>query len=258
MSEMHITRRRIRDLADRRGIKYAVICEDMQVSRNYLMDKKQIASPIPRKRLEAAAKRLGTTVAYLGGETDDPRPMPTDSDPGGAVREDVLEISAQLNAAGHDEWINYGRFLAGQEEYRRPVGVRKMTVRHYLVPAAAGYASPQFGEDYEMLELADVPAGADYCITVSGDSMEPYIKDGSLVFVKRNADLQEFDTGVFYLDGDVLVKQIVMDSFRNTYLLSANPRREDANRIIMHDSDSTLLCYGKVLIGRLPRPAYYR
>lgn len=257
LEAMHITRQRIRELADERGVKYTVLCDAMGVSRNYLMDKKQISSPIPAKRLEKAAEKLGTTAKYLRGETDDPEPprVERESVP---VSPDVVEIESRLNAAGHDEWVSYGRFLAEQDRYRRPAGTKTRCVRHYLVPAAAGYASPVAGEDYELLELPDVPAGADFCITVRGDSMEPYIKDGSYVFVKRSADLQDFDVGVFYLNGDVLVKQIVTDSLRNTYLLSANPRREDANRTVSADSDATLMCYGKVLMGRLPPPSYFR
>ena len=104
--------------------------------------------------------------------------------------------------------------------------------------------------------MEDVPPGADYCIKVSGDSMEPYIKDGSYAYVKRNADLSDFDVGVFFLDGDVLVKQVVTDPLKNVYLLSANPKREDANRTILHDSSSTLVCLGRVIIGKLPQPNY--
>lgn len=131
------------------------------------------------------------------------------------------------------------------------------SIRQYIYPPAAGYASPVEGEDYKIVELTNVPKGADFCVTVSGDSMEPYIKDGQLVFVQRNADLTDFDVGVFYLDGDVLIKQLAVDSFRNVYLLSANPKRQDANRMILHNSSSTLICYGKVLLPeKLPRPNY--
>lgn len=175
-----------------------------------------------------------------------------------ALSSDLASLDAQLNTAGHAELVNYAEFLVLQSEYKKIAGSRKTSIRLYTVPAAAGYASPIEGEDYEIIELDDVPPGADYCIRVSGDSMEPYIRDGSYVYVKRNADLSDFDVGVFYLDGDVLVKQVVTDSFRNVYLLSANPKRANANRTIWHDSSSTLVCLGRVIIGKLPRPNYVR
>lgn len=144
------------------------------------------------------------------------------------------------------------------EEYARCTAGELVYIRHYLVPAAAGYASPIEGEDYEDIPLPDgAPTGADFCITVRGDSMEPYIPDGSLAYVKRGASLQEFDVGIFYVDGDALIKQWCVDYGGTLHLLSANPKREDANRQIPKGSTSTVVCFGKVLLGhRLPAPIY--
>jgi transcriptional regulator with XRE-family HTH domain len=144
------------------------------------------------------------------------------------------------------------------EEYARCTAGELVYIRHYLVPAAAGYASPIEGEDYEDIPLPDgAPAGADFCITVRGDSMEPYIPDGSLAYVKRGDSLQEFDVGIFYVDGDALVKQWCVDYGGTLHLLSANPKREDANRQIPKGSTSTVVCFGKVLLDRrLPAPIY--
>lgn len=212
---------------------------------------------VRQDKLGRLAEILGVTPAVLmGWDEASPGAVSAGEDGGRTIPFDLLEIDARLNEQGHAEWVNYGSFLAEQPDYQRPAGTRRSTIRHYLVPAAAGYASPVDGEDYELIELDNVPPGADFCVTVDGDSMEPYIKDGSLVFVKRNADLSDFDVGVFYLDGDVLIKQAVTDSFRNVYLLSANPLREDANRTIRHDCDSALVCFGKVLINKLPQPVY--
>ena len=110
-----------------------------------------------------------------------------------------------------------------------------------------------------MLEprTSQTPAGADFAVTISGDSMEPYIHDGDTVYVQRDATLAEFDVGVFYVDGDVLCKQFCLDAERSLHLLSANPEREDANRAISAESGSQVVCYGKVLLDRkLPKPTY--
>lgn len=131
-------------------------------------------------------------------------------------------------------------------------------IKHYLVPAAAGYASPIEGEDYEEIPLPPgAPANADYCITVSGDSMAPYIKDGELVYVKQGAPLREFEPGIFFVDGDVFCKQWCPGYAGETYLLSANPKREDANITIWKDSGRNCVYFGKVLLDKkLPRPSY--
>lgn len=145
-----------------------------------------------------------------------------------------------------------------EEEYLRCTTDAPIYIRHYLVPAAAGATSPVAGEEYEDIPLPDgAPAGADFCITVDGGSMEPWIHDGSLAYVKRGADMQELDVGVFYVDGDVLIKQWRRDQEGTLHLLSANPKRQDANRSIPRSSTSTVICFGKVLLDhKLPAPVY--
>lgn len=147
--------------------------------------------------------------------------------------------------------------LSRYEDVEDPTPPVKM-IRHYIVPAAAGYAAPIEGEEYEEIPLpADAPAGADFCIDISGDSMEPYIHDGQRVYIKRDAQLQEFDPGVFYVDGDVFCKQWAPGYAGEMYLLSANPKRQDANITITRDSGRTCICFGKVLLRqRLPQPYY--
>ena len=132
-------------------------------------------------------------------------------------------------------------------------------IRHYLTPAAAGFANPIEGEDYELIAAGDdVPKNADFCIDIVGDSMEPYIKDGERVYVKRDAAVNEYsDVGVFYYDGAVLCKQFYTDRQGTLYLLSANPKRADMNVRISYDAASTLVCFGKVMLKKkLPKPVY--
>lgn len=131
-------------------------------------------------------------------------------------------------------------------------------IRHYLVPAAAGYASPIEGEEYENVPLPpDAPQEADFCIEIQGDSMEPFIQDGQRVYIKQGAPLQEFDPGIFFVDGDVFCKQWCPGYGGQTYLLSANPKREDANITIFRDSGRSCVYFGKVLLGKkLPKPQY--
>lgn len=149
------------------------------------------------------------------------------------------------------------------EEYERCTAEddeppKVITIRHYLYSPAAGVNGLVAGEDYEDIILPpNAPNGADYCLTVSGDSMEPYINDGDLIYVKEDEPLQPFDVGVFYVDGGTYVKQYCPSYDGGVYLLSANPKREDANITISRDSASTFICFGKVLLKkRLPQPIY--
>ena len=171
----------------------------------------------------------------------------------------AVRVYDRLNEAGQREYLRYGRELSTRPDYALPPERRKIvTIKHYLVPAAAGYASPIEGEDYELVERApDAPEEADFSINISGDSMEPYIPDGSLVYVKRDTPLREFDVGVFFVDGDVFCKQWCVDYVGTLHLLSANPARQDANLVIPRDSGRSVVCFGKVLLPtRLPEPVY--
>lgn len=132
------------------------------------------------------------------------------------------------------------------------------TIRHYLYSPAAGTNGLISGEDYEDIpRTPDMPESADFCLTVSGDSMEPYIMDGQMVFVKETAPINDFDVGVFFYDGSTYVKQYCPSYDGSVYLLSANPKREDANITVKRDSASSLVCFGKVILPKkLPRPIY--
>lgn len=124
----------------------------------------------------------------------------------------------------------------------------------YATPAAAGYASPALGEDYE--DYA-VPADsrADFAVRIDGDSMEPYIADGSVVLCKRGAIIHDGDVGLFFVDGNMKCKQYCQDYAGNVYLFSANRSRADADVEIKASSGITLLCFGKVLLEKsIPLP----
>ena len=87
--------------------------------------------------------------------------------------------------------------------------------------------------------------------------MEPYINDGELVYVKRDAPLHEFDVGIFYVDGDVYCKQWCRDYAGTLHLLSANPKRQDANIELRGTSGRSVVCFGRVILPhRLPKPSY--
>lgn len=207
---------------------------------------------IPTGKIRQMAELFDIPVAYL---MEDERMTPaTDS-----AQERLAELFDRLNDEGRRQLMTYAQYLTTRAELceGEPQG-EIVYIRHYLFPAAAGYASPIEGEEY-VLEprTSQTPAGADFAVTISGDSMEPYIHDGDTVYVQRDATLAEFDVGVFYVDGDVLCKQFCLDAERSLHLLSANPEREDANRAISAESGSQVVCYGKVLLDRkLPKPTY--
>ena len=124
----------------------------------------------------------------------------------------------------------------------------------YLTPAAAGYASPALGDDYEDYTV-DKNSAADFAVRIDGDSMEPYIHDGDVALCKRGAIIHDGDVGLFFVDGDMKCKQYCQDYSGNVHLFSANRDRSDADVTIMASSGITLMCFGKVLLDKsMPLP----
>ena len=121
----------------------------------------------------------------------------------------------------------------------------------YLTPAAAGYASPALGSDYEEYSVP-IESKADFACKIQGDSMEPVIKDGDIVLVKRQIDLEPGDVGLFYVDGDMKCKQYCEDCYGNIYLFSLNRERSDADVTVWASSGVSVFCFGKVMLDKRP------
>lgn len=207
---------------------------------------------IPTGKIRQIAEIFDVPVSYL---VQDEQGTPATL----SEQDRLAQLMDRLNDEGRRQLMRFAQYLATQADLCEAEPEGEITyLRHYLFPAAAGYASPIEGEEY-VLEprTSDVPEAADFAVTISGDSMEPYIRDGETVYLQRDATLREFDVGVFYVDGDVLCKQFCLAPDGDLLLLSANPAREDANRRIPADSGSRVVCYGKVLLShRLPKPSY--
>lgn len=133
------------------------------------------------------------------------------------------------------------------------------TIRKYLSRPAAGVNGLVEGEDYEDIpRTPDMPKNADFCLVVSGDSMEPYIHDGETVYITESDPLHDMDVGVFSVDGATYVKQYAPSYDGSLYLLSANPERESANITISKNSNQNVQYFGKVILKKKLPPPHYK
>lgn len=124
----------------------------------------------------------------------------------------------------------------------------------YRSPAAAGYAAPVFGEDFEPLTVTDeVPQAAEFAVRIQGDSMAPYIPDESVVYVNRDP-MGLGDVGIFCVDGEMFCKQYYKDPAGIVYLFSLNRARADADLMLMPGSNRGFVCMGRVMMHGLPVP----
>lgn len=94
-----------------------------------------------------------------------------------------------------------------------------------------------------------IPAGTNYGVPISGNSMMPKFKNGSTAFVQATPVINDGEIGVFSLNGSSYIKQLVVDREHGTVRLhSLNPNYDD---IEVHEGDY-LYTFGRVL-GSYPQ-----
>ncbi len=113
-------------------------------------------------------------------------------------------------------------------------------VKLYDVPVSAGYGEYINDSNFEeiMFEKNTVPDGTDFAVKAKGDSMEPKIHDGQILFIQKSEVIQEGEIGIFFLNGETYCKRKGKQG-----LVSLNKKYETI-RITADDSFTT---FGKVL-----------
>jgi len=101
-----------------------------------------------------------------------------------------------------------------------------IVLKAYQQKASAGlgsYLSDESDRDYELLRFAATPVSkkADFCIKIKGDSMEPKISDGNIVFVKAAPKIEADNVGIFVYEGESYCKRLRIDHKKGTLLLES-------------------------------------
>ncbi len=77
-------------------------------------------------------------------------------------------------------------------------------------------------EDYIMLPGIDNRNQNIFAVNVVGDSMEPTIKNGSIIICKKNTEIKNGEIGAFFVDDEAFVKRLKV-SKNHVALVSDNP-----------------------------------
>lgn len=198
-----------------------------------------------------AVQRIVHAIGYTLDDLD-PRPINKNSAP--VYSTEALSIIVKYEAASPDIKAAVRAVLSVVNVPATTDAPRKQTKKVYLFGQsfAAGtseYPGDRFMEQYETDDLR-----ADFAIHVNGDSMEPYLHDGSIA-LGVNRLPKDGEVGAFFLDGGFLVKQCCVDSYSNVYLFSLNRKRRDADERIWASSGRDLRVIGTILMDkRIPLP----
>ena len=199
---------------------------------------------IPLDRLEMIADALGVSAEYLIGWENAPAPqISADGQHIGLLYDRADEMDKMLTHNVLDKY-DVGKVVSISTAKKNSGGLVEFDV--YDEPAAAGkgnYLSDPLCHR-EQFPAFMVPKGTDFCVRISGDSMEPVIADDSTVFVKQTMTVENGKVGIFLLNDDAYCKQLVIDKEkREIRLHSINPKYED---IIVCPEDK-LYTIGQVL-----------
>lgn len=133
----------------------------------------------------------------------------------GTIRESGVDL---LNEEGQELVRQYVRLLNKSGEYNRFTEAEYEESNEseniiefdlYLQAASAGTGQFLDNDVHERLSLprSIVPAGTEFALRISGDSMEPAFYSEQLAFVKRTVALSPGDLGIFLLDGESYIKK---------------------------------------------------
>lgn len=100
----------------------------------------------------------------------------------------------------------------------------RRTIKWFLLQSSAGTGEFLDDEDFETIEVGEeVPAKADFGLTLNDDSMEPRYHDKQAIGVQQTNALNNGEIGIFYLDGKTYCKQLKNDA-DGVYLVSLNSK----------------------------------
>lgn len=171
------------------------------------------------------------------------------------IQQDLDTIGDGLNREGREKLEDYKQLLIGSGKYA-PIPSRiagdqqKESIRRtrplYDLRPSAGTGQFLDSDAYEMVEIdADVPDEASFGVRVGGDSMEPTLMNGQVIWVHQQPTLENGDIGVFFIDGDAFVKEYHITS-EGACLISHNPKYAP----IRIKDDSSTRIYGRVVSPR--------
>lgn len=109
-------------------------------------------------------------------------------------------------------------FQNHQEDTSEEIAIYITTLYHQ--PVSAGNGEPADDDKSELIRLVKMPPrGTSFVTPVFGDSMEPTYCDGDLVFVRAQPDIYNGQIGIFFMDGQMWLKEL-----GDGVLLSHNPK----------------------------------
>ena len=183
--------------------------------------------------LQMLARHFNVSIDYLMGMTENRRKADEVAILTNAEH-DHITLYRQLDAHGKSlidvvmgkelERVNFlGANAQGSSKHADNQWVT-LNVYHQQSSVGLGsYLTDDSDLDYEVMRFVATPVSqkADFCVKVRGDSMEPKICDGDIVFVKAAPKVEPDNVGLFIYDGEAYCKRLRIDNKKSVIFLES-------------------------------------
>lgn len=160
---------------------------------------------------------------------------------------DITTVYNQLTPPRQHNVLDFANKQLEEQNNEVSENDRNIITIKRMHAAAAGVVGEELFDDLieEDVEFHEdeVPKGADFCILVNGDSMEPMIKEGTYAFIKRQETITDGTIALVVLDGTSFIKRVDIHP-EYLKLISLNPKYED----ITVSSFNDLKVVGKIVL----------
>lgn len=141
----------------------------------------------------------------------------------------LMSICSSLNVPYQNLYLTYDRSLSQEQleyDYQNYISYNKI---------------PCFDNISDFIDCPVDHPRVSFAVKNNSVEMEPFIKQGSTIYIEQNASLEHKDIGLFYLNGEYHLRRLMFK--KGKFVLKAdNKELDDIN--IKHSDDFTII--GKV------------
>jgi len=157
------------------------------------------------------------------------------------LEKELLKTFSQLSINNKKMALGLMRSIyETQTEIESRAKIKYHSIKHSLYKVSAGIGYDLDDDSWETIKVIDTPESrkADFAVTVDGDSMLPKYKDGDIVLVRVQQDIDIGQVGIFIKEGKGYLKEKGKDR-----LISLNPDYPD----ILPSEYDEIKCCGLVI-----------
>ncbi len=206
-------RSRLRELLKESSITQSSLAKAVGVSPAVISKYLSVPDKEPLFHIVAKiARHFDVSPEWLGGMNDERTPFQAGS---------ITDIFYRLTNTGKNELYNYGKYLLAKEkelpEETSAYGFQLLDAE----PALPAVEAVPKGVEKVVVKI--IPKVADFALTFSGDTMEPLVPNGAVLFAKDQSTAENGDIVVAEVDGAITCKKYSKKGGK-VELKSINPR----------------------------------